>query len=401
MIIGATEEHIFAQEVARSLGLRTFVTDINPNAPGFKTADHFALASTYDYRGTLSAARNYEKNNGKISGVMAVATDVPFTVAYVADGLGLAGLPLDTARKLSEKLPMKEALHNAGLSILPLFEEIKSYEDAGVFAQKTGFPFIIKPIDSRGARGVQLVRERMDLREVFEITKKESPSGRVMAEEYLDGPQLSVEGAIVEGEAFLPAIFDRNYEYLKRFSPFIIENGGEMPSKYAKDFKSEAESVMAKAAKALGIRNGIVKGDFVIHEGKVKVIEIAGRLSGGFFGTVATPYSTGVNLIANVMRQAIGESVSKEDWMPTVEQGACIRFAFPPAGIVEDICGIDEIKKDKSCLYCGVFIKKEDAIGQMRSHPNRPALVVASGKDRLDSMRNAGRLMKKLIIKVR
>lgn len=399
MIIGGGQEHIIAQDVAHSLGLQTFVTDGNQNAPGLKTADNSAVVSTYDYQGTLLAGRNYEKNGNRISGVMTVASDVPFTVAYVANGLGLPGISLDAARMLSDKMLMKLALRDANVAI-PLFQEIKSSNDAVMFSKKIGFPFIIKPVDSRGARGVQLVRHGMDLNQVFEAAKRESPSGRVMVEEYLDGPQLSVEGAMVDGKAFLPAVFDRNYEYLERFAPFIVENGGEMPSRYSQTLKSETELVMTQAGQALGIHNGIVKGDLVIHNGDVKVIEIAGRLSGGFLGTVATPYSTGVNPVANVIRWATGESVGKEDWMPTVKRAACIRFAFPSPGIAEDVYGIDKVKSDHACLYCRAFVKRGDAIGEICSHPDRPAVVVASGEERIDSIYNAERLVKQIVIKV-
>lgn len=399
MIIGGGQEHIIAQQAARSLGLRTFVTDGNPDAPGLKTADDSAVVSTYDYKGTLSAAQTYQKERGRISGVMTVASDVPFTVAYLAKELGLPGIPLEAARKVSEKMLMKETLSRGGIP-LPLFQGISNPRDVKAFSERRGFPFIIKPVDSRGGRGVQLVKEKMDLNQAFQTAKRESPTGRVMLEEYLPGPQLSVEGAIVEGEALLPAIFDRNYEYLERFSPFIIENGGQMPSRYSGSFKFEIESVMTRAGKALDICNGVVKGDFVIDRGSVKVIEIAGRLSGGFFGTVATPYSTGVNPVINLIRWSIGEDVGKKDWMPTKERGACIRFVFPPSGTVKEISGIDEVKRDKSCLYCGIFVKIGDRIGPFRSHPDRPAVVVAAGRDRKDSIYNAQRLIKQIVIKV-
>lgn len=400
MLVGAGEEHIIAQKVAHSLGLSTFVTDGNPNAPGFKTADYFVVVSTYDYEGMLSAAKNYEKNIDEISGVMTIASDVPFTVAYVAQGLGLRSISLNAARKVSDKMLMKKVLHEAGVPI-PLFAEIKSPLDAKMFSKKVGFPFIIKPVDSRGARGVQIVKYERDFNKAFETAKKESPYRRVMVEEYLDGPQLSVEGAMVNGRAFLPAIFDRNYEYLEHFSPFIIENGGEMPSQYSEAFKLEIESVMTKSALALGIDDGVVKGDFVIHNNIIKVIEIAGRLSGGFFGTIATPHSTGVNPVANVMRWSLGEKVDEKDWMPQIERGACIRFAFPPTGVVESIYGLSEVKQNKACLYCGVFVKKGDIVKSMRSHPDRPAVVVAGGKNRLDSISNARRLINQIVIKVK
>jgi biotin carboxylase len=400
MIVGGGEEHKFAQKAGKSLGLVSFVTDGNPEAPGLKTADHAAVVSTYDHEGTLAAARDFEKRCGKISGVMTIASDVPYTVAYVASGLGLRGISLEAARMLSNKFLMKQAMQRTGVP-MPRFERVAGAEDISAFAGVVGYPVVVKPEDSRGARGVQIVKQGMDPGTAFELARDQSPTARVMVEEYLDGPQLSVEGSMVGGRSILPAVFDRNYEFLERYAPFVVENGGEMPSRFAERLGREVEDVMSAAGCAVGMPDGVVKGDLVVHKGRVKVIEIAGRLSGGFFATVATPYSTGVDPVTNVIRWALGEHVSAKDWMATVQRGACIRFAFPPPGTVVSVSGLEAVGCDKDCLYCHIFAKSGDRIQPIRSHPDRPAVVVASGRDREESVRNAERLIERLVIEVR
>lgn len=400
MIVGGGEEHKFAQKAAASLGLVSFVTDGDPDAPGLKTADHAAVASTYDHEGTLAAAREFERRWGRISGVMTIASDVPYTVAHVAAGLGLRGISLEAARSLSNKFLMKQALQRAGVPI-PRFERVAGGKDIAEFADRVGYPVVAKPEDSRGARGVQIVKRGMDPGMAFDRARDQSPTGCVMVEEYLEGPQLSVEGSMVDGRAILPAVFDRNYEYLERYAPFVVENGGEMPSRFAAELGREAEDVMGAAGRAVRMPDGVVKGDLVVHKGRVKVIEIAGRLSGGFFATVATPYSSGVDPVANVIRWAVGEPVGVNDWTATVQRGACIRFAFPSPGTVATVSGWEEVARDPDCLYCHVFAKSGARIRPIRSHPDRPAVVVASGRDREESVCNAERLMKKLVIEIR
>ena len=51
-----------------------------------------------------------------------------------------------------------------------------------------------------------------------------------MVEQYLDGPQVSTESIVIDGRCFTPGFSDRNYEYLERYAPFFIENGGDLPS---------------------------------------------------------------------------------------------------------------------------------------------------------------------------
>jgi hypothetical protein len=85
-----------------------------------------------------------------------------------------------------------------------------------------------------------------------------------------------------DGKCFTPGFSDRNYEYLERYAPFFIENGGDLPSSLPPKIQAKVRDVVARAAAALGIVNGTVKGDIVVHDGEPYVIELAARLSGGF-----------------------------------------------------------------------------------------------------------------------
>lgn len=396
MIVGAGEEHRIGIHEAKSMGLETFVIDGNPEAPGFQDADDHAVVSTYDFREALRVAK--EKG---IDGVMTLASDVPYTVAYVAEGLGLPGITLDAAHLLSDKMRMKRRM-SENMVPMPKFRLAKNFMTD--FHSISHYPqLVVKPCDSRGARGVQLFNRRFLTSQAIydkaiEIAKRYSPTGRAMIEEYLPGSQLSVEGFMIGGGAFIPAIFDRNYDRLDEFAPFMVEDGGEMPSKYAMQYKDNVEAVMGVAARSVGLMNGVVKGDLVIHEGVVKVIEIAGRLSGGWFATVATPYSTGINLVRNVINWSLGESIKLDNFQ--IGLGAAIRFAFPKPGIVKSISGFEDVKRDKECLYTRLFVKEGDTIGPIMDHPGRPAVVVASGVDREDAVLNAKRLIDMIKIEV-
>ena len=392
MILGAAEEHCLGIRAARELGLRVFVTDGNAHSVGFAEADASAVASTYAAEATLRVAREYIAGGGRIDGVLTLAADVPYTVAYVAHGLGLPNIGLEAASNAGEKMRMKKCFQRRGVPI-PLFREVRGPQDLVAVASEFGFPVVVKPVDSRGARGVQLVKDSARLAEAYDAARKHSPTARVMVEQYLPGPQLSTEGFMLHGEAHIPAVFDRNYEFLERFSPFIVEDGGEMPSIYVKEYESEIVEVMKQAALALGIETGVIKGDLVIHDGKVKVIEIAARLSGGFFGTVATPVSCGVDLLKTNILVSLGREIDPASLAHRFEKAAAIRFAFPPTGRVKKICGLEQVLADPACRYAHVFAKAGDLIAPITNHPGRPAVVVAEGASSGQAVANAKRLI--------
>jgi phosphoribosylamine-glycine ligase len=390
MIIGAADEHCLGILQAKAMGYKVFVTDGAPNSPGFKIADDYRIASTYDIQITIEQVDSYILGGGQVDGVMTLASDVPWTVAMVADHLHLPSIGLHAARLVQSKAVMKKALK--GHVSLPEYQVVGGNIEACNVAREMGFPIVVKPVDSRGARGVQLIRKYGDVAHAYNVAMKYSTVKKALIEQYLPGPQLSTEGVMLNGVAYIPAIFDRNYEYLETYAPYIIENGGEMPSVYS-DRRAEIVQVMQDAGNALGIWNGPIKGDLVIHDDKVKVIEIAGRLSGGFFATVATKVSTGVDLIKTGIKLAMGEKVDPKELEPKWNLGAAIRFAFPPPGILGNVKNWDKVWMDDYCRYAHLFVRPGDAIAPIRAHPNRPAVVVTCADNAQDAKGNAIRLI--------
>src|SRR5262245_40081698 len=114
LIVSGGLEAVPAIAEARRLGLRVVVSDGDPAAPGFKLADAGLIASTYDADATVDAAREYAMRS-RIDGVLAVAADVPVTVAAVASVLRLPGISPATAHLASDKLAMKERFREAGV----------------------------------------------------------------------------------------------------------------------------------------------------------------------------------------------------------------------------------------------------------------------------------------------
>lgn len=130
-----------------------------------------------------------------------------------------------------------------------------------------------------------------------------------MVERFPFGPQVSTESLVVDGLSYTKGFSDRNYEFLDRYAPHIIENGGQLPSHLDDAAQQAVRGLVQEAALSIGIRIGMVTGDIVLTNGKPHVIELAARLSGGYFCTHEIPLNTGVNLVRAAIRQAVGEPV--------------------------------------------------------------------------------------------
>src|SRR5262245_7975399 len=387
LVVSGGREAVPAILEAQRMGLRVVVSDGAPDAPGFRVADAGLLASTYDPEATVEAARAYAART-RIDGVLAVAADVPRTVAAVADALGLPGPSLATAELAADKLAMKNRLAAAGVPV-PWYMAIDSVPTLERLAAEVEFPLILKPVDSRGARGVLRLGPDVDLAWAFGVAAAESPTGRVMVERFIPGPQLSTEGAVIAGRTTTVGLSDRNYEYLERFAPFVIENGGDLPSCLPAPMLEASCDLMDRAAAALGVRHGTVKGDIVIGDEGPMVIEAAVRLSGGYFCTHEIPLATGVNFVAAAIRLALGEEPSRDDLTPRWSRGVAQRYLFPAPGTVHAVHGVEAAAAEEGVALLEVRVAPGDEVARATSHPHRAGMVIATADTREAAIRQA------------
>ncbi len=381
LIISGGIEAADAAKRAKEMGHTVVVSDRDPQAPGFAFADSCLIADVYGANETAAAAERYDRKIRKIDGVICVAADAPITTATVAQRLRLPGISIASAELACDKLAMKRRFAECGVPV-PWFSEVSTPQALQRFAIERGRDLVIKPVDSRGSRGVQRVAQVADLDKAFLLARSHSPSERVMVEQYLDGPQVSTESVVVDGRCFTPGFSDRNYEFLERYAPFFIENGGDLPSHLSADVQQKVRDVVGRAAAALGITNGTVKGDIVVHNGEPYVIELAARLSGGFFCTREIPLNTGVDFVGAAIRIALGEKVTPEELEPRHFTPVIQRYAFPKAGRVVAIEGAEEARRIDGVADVIVTAKPGDVIPDAGDKRPSAAMVLTVGQTR-------------------
>jgi biotin carboxylase len=397
LIVSGGIEAAYAAKRAKEMGLYVVVSDRDHEAPGFEFSDSRLLADVYGSDETAAAAERFSRKIRKIDGVLCVAADAPMTVAAVCAKLGIPGLSRESARLASDKLAMKVRFREAGVPI-PWFAEINTPQELARIAVERGSDLVVKPVDSRGSRGVQRIEHVKDLNGAFRLAQSHSPNQRVMVEQYLAGPQVSTESVVINGKCFTPGLSDRNYEFLERFAPFFIENGGDLPSALSPDTQAKIKSVVERAAAALGIVNGTVKGDIVVHNGEPYVIEMAARLSGGFFCTREIPLSSGVDFVGAAIKMALRECPTPEELEPTQALPVIQRYAFPAPGEVVSIAGAEEARLSRGVEDVIVTARIGDIIPPAGDKRPSAAMVLATGATRNDALANANAALAKIHI---
>ena len=219
------------------------------------------------------------------------------------------------------------------------------------------------------------------------------PSKTIMLERFLDGPQISTESIIFEGNTYTLGFSDRNYSTTTGFLPHFVEDGGQLPSILKENEKLFLNQLIDNIAKVLNIKNGTLKGDIVIHNGKPYVIEIAARLSGGYFCSHEIILNTGVDFLANAIKIAINNPIEKINQNPKFNKPVAQRYLFPKRGRVVDIKIPEWIKRDPQLKFLDIRVKKNDIINKINNHPSRAGLVITRGNTKLEAISKAEKII--------
>lgn len=370
LILGASIWQLPAIKTAKKLGLEVIVADMNPAAIGFKEEGIIPeIVSTIDTDKVLAVAKKH-----KINGIVTVASDMPMrTVATVCEEMGLVGITKQTAFNATNKGAMRKCLADNKVPI-PEFFEVETEEDYRRAIETIHSPkIIVKPVDNAGSRGVSLISDKDDLEEIrkaFEYARENSRNGNIMVEEYMEGPEVSVETLAVNGECHVIQITDK----LTTGAPHFVEMGHNEPSMLPEVVKKQIEEITKAANKAVGIEFGPSHTELKITPTGPKIVELGARLGGDFITTNLVPLSTGVDMVECCIRIALGEVPDLEK---KYNKGSAIRYMKTGVGIIKDVKGVDDAYKVPGVTWvCMIHGIGEEAV-EVKNSVERVGFVIS------------------------
>jgi biotin carboxylase len=358
--------------IARQKGYRVCVADGNEKALHVPDANEFVHVDLKDKEALAAAAAGLQG----LVGVMTAGTDFSASVAWVAEQLGLPGIPYEVALDASDKARMRTRLAAAGVPV-PAFTYGTIKDDPVALAGiPAAYPLVVKPVDNMGARGCRLVRKAAELASAWSDAVSHSRTGRAIIEEYLDGPEFSLD-AIVNGEKIsIRGIADRHIH----FEPYFIEMGHTMPTAYDPAIVDEVVSVFKSGIRALGINRGAAKGDIKYTRKGAFVGEIAARLSGGYMSGWTYPHASGIEPTAEAVDIACG--IDPADVQP-LRNWVCAERAFISIpGRVQEIRNLDTAAAFPGVTELFSRIAPGDTVNFPVNNVEKCGNVIAAGPDR-------------------
>ncbi len=302
LILGAGLMQRPSIEAARELGYRTLVVDANPAAVCVPFADRFEQVDLKDREALVNLAGSVRD---KLAAVFTAGTDFSASVSYVAEKCGFRAHSFQAALNASDKTLMRGCFEKAGVPS-PSFVKVGRGDIAMYLKEgldKMSFPKVVKPADNMGARGCRLIRGADEFLHSVEVAVSYSRTGKAILEDFMDGPEFSIDALLYDGTLTITGFADRHIFY----KPYFIEMGHTMPSVFDEDKKKELVATFARGIASLGLTCGAAKADIKYTSSGPMVGEIAARLSGGYMSGWTFPYASGLNLTKEAMRIALGE----------------------------------------------------------------------------------------------
>jgi len=327
-----------AIRIAKELGFFTIVLDGNSSAPCVAMADRFEQIDLKNMKGVEAFARTLQGETGGLGGIMTAGTDFSATVAWVAERLGLPGIPYEAALNASDKGRMRSCFKKAALPS-PEFMTITAGDELALPAD---FPLVVKPVDNMGGRGCRRVNNREEFQEAAADALRFSRSGRAIVEAFMEGPEFSVDAIVYRGEIVICGLADRHVF----FPPFFIEMGHTMPSCVTNEQQKAILETFRAGVRALGLADGenvgAAKGDIKLTQAGPMIGEIAARLSGGYMSGWTFPYSSGIDPIRAAILIAMGREPG--DLSPVKAWTSAERAFISIPGTVKSIVGTEKAR---------------------------------------------------------
>ena len=380
---------------AREMGYYVIAADGNPEAIGLPLADKAIVANITDEEEMLRIACEEH-----IDGVIHPCSEVSMNVmGRINDELGLSGISRETALRATNKHLMREAFEQGGAPSPKSFCTADVDEAWSLFVNEFSHnTAILKPSRNSGSRGVAKIAYPRPLPEgkgdsakkefvrLFERAKNESRDKSVMLEQFIEGPEFSVEIIVWQGEVHVLTVTDKKTTE----APYFVELGHNQPSVYPEETQHKLMGAAVKGVKALGLNNCAAHCELKLQDGEPYLMEIGARLGGDFISTELTHLSTGIDMVAAAINVALGIEPDLEP--KERQQGVCIRYFTPTPGRLMAIKNV-EVLQDSHVYDAEIYRQVGDIIPEVHSSLDRSGHVIVTAETVQDAIERADRIV--------
>ncbi|MFE3851050.1 ATP-grasp domain-containing protein [Streptomyces griseorubiginosus] len=359
---------------ARDLGLETVVASFDADDRRLpdrvrQDIDTLVTVDTNDETALTRAAIRLHEDGGLLGVLPGFEFYVP-AVARLAARLGLAGVAEDSVEQVRDKSAMRRRVEASGLRV-PRWAAASSAAELDAAADHVGFPCVLKPTDSAGSVHVSRADTRAELHRAYRLLAADSRpdlgrrlDGRVLVEEYIDGPEVSVEGCVsADGEVAIVAVTRK----LLGPEPYFVELGHIVQAGLSTTERDAVEAYVTRAVAALGVRVGPFHCELRLPGGEPVLIELGARMGGDHIPDLVR-LATGVSLPHLAVAAHTGlplDPTRLTNGVPTAPHAkhAAIRFFTAPGlSRYRTVSGLADLKARPEVLEVELYLAPGEPI---------------------------------------
>lgn len=299
--------------------------------------------------------------------ILAIGDRPTAAAAYAAEALKLKGNPPESVEVCRNKLRQRETLRDAGVHV-PGFTAFNLQDDLATVLRSVSFPCVVKPVALSASQGVIRANDEQEFRQAVarirgllenpEIQALRDPLlGSLIAERYIPGREIAIEGLLDGGHFRILVIFDKP-DPLE--GPYFEETIYVTPSRLTGEQQRELGDYAQRCVQALGLVTGPVHAEFRINESGPWALEIAPRPIGGLCSRALRFGADRISLEELLIRHALGMPGADEEREP--EASGVMMIPVPRSGILERVEGIEEAEKIEGVTEIQITARLRDYV---------------------------------------
>ena len=245
-----------------------------------------------------------------IDAVIGVDDVTAVTAAAVAEALGLLHNSVASVTAARNKRQMRELLSGQRIPV-PRHRVFPLDGDPKKFGKQVDYPCVVKPLILSASCGVIRANNEEEFGNAFHrvgalltnlgLVARDEQARWILVEDFVPGIEVALEGLLTKGALQPLAMFDKPAPL---DGPYFEETIYITPSRLSSDLQQNVIACAGRTAKALGLREGPVHGEFRVNENGVWVIELAARAIGGRCSRTLD-FASGMSLEELILRHAL------------------------------------------------------------------------------------------------
>lgn len=316
LILGTSNVQKDAVDACHALGLEVYTCSNTGSGPAARAADHSARIDI----AADEAVRQYAEAS-QVDWIYSVGSDLAMpTACRVSAELGL---PTFVSAHTAETCHSKPRLRAALGPDFPGNLRFQVLSEPAPGLVNLVYPCMIKPSDSQGGRGVSRLDSPANLPAAFRAAERFSTEKSVILEEFVPGPEVSVNLYLVDGEIRFHAVSERRI--WPQFSAGIVRSHHFPAGVTDEAAQTRILQMMQAACRRLEIANGPAYFQVKLNGGMPFLIEASPRLDGCHLWRLIA-YSTGIDLLRITLEHLVGTPPRPEQLTPTRCQPARLEF---------------------------------------------------------------------------